>query len=176
MPATKKSGPRASAGKHRASRNAFKHGLAINSQIIFAAEIDSLATEIAGEGAAPKRVESARKVAQALIDLERVSQVKLALFDRMAQYGTLKRPALVPTAVEEVVFSVREIKQIFNAFECGEMPMLRRDTSKPLPENEQDAAAEVLLRILPTLVQLDRYEASAAARLRRGFRALRALN
>jgi hypothetical protein len=59
-------------------------GLSMTSLEIFDRELAGLAIEISGEGATLKRIQWAWTLARCLIDLEMVSHVKVALFERMA--------------------------------------------------------------------------------------------
>ena len=169
--AAKSSGPRTKAGKQRASRNAFKHGLASDSRLIYAAEIEQLAHEIAGEATDTRRMEAARNIARALTDLQRARQAKVALIERVSRFGTLKR-SFVVGSLEEVIFTPREMSQIDNALARGRMPRLRRIKPMPMPEQEPALTAEAVRRALPELVAIDGYETAAMARLNRGVRQL----
>ena len=169
--AAKSSGPRTKAGKQRASRNAFKHGLASDSRLIYAAEIERLAHEIAAEASGPWRMERARNIARALIDLQRARQAKVAFIERVTRFGTSKR-SFVVGSLEEVIFTPREMRQIDNALAQDRMPRLRRIKQVPMPEQQPALTAEAVRRALPELVAIDAYETAAMARLYRGVRQL----
>jgi hypothetical protein len=71
--ARKSTGPRSGAGKKRASRNSYRHGLTLNitSTAAFAKQLDKLARKIAGNTDAIT-LERAREIAQAELELARV--------------------------------------------------------------------------------------------------------
>ena len=169
--AAKSSGPRTKAGKKRASRNAFKHGLASDSRLIYAAEIEQLAHDIAGETTGPRQMEGARNIARGLIDVQRARQAKVALIERVTRFGTSKRSFAVGS-LEEVIFTPREMSQIDNALAQGRLPRLRRIKPMPMPEQQPALTAEAVRRALPELVVIDACETAAMARLNRGVRQL----
>ena len=134
--ARKSTGPRSGAGKKRASRNAYRHGLtlSITSTAAFAKQLDNLVREIAGDTEDAIMLERARAAAQAELDLAQIRRAKVALIERASALGELDqgRPTLPePTA---------------------------------LPSQEPDRSAEAIRRALPELRKLDRYERRAAVR------------
>ena len=78
-------GPRSSAGKQRVSHNARRHGLSISitADRAFGEQIEQLARQIAGGTQNELRLERARAVAAAELDLARVRQAKVALIQRL---------------------------------------------------------------------------------------------
>jgi hypothetical protein len=134
--AHKSTGPRSGAGKKRASRNAYRHGLtlSITSTAAFAKQLDNLVREIAGDTEDAIMLERARAAAQAELDLAQIRRAKVALIERASALGELDqgRPTLPePTA---------------------------------MPSQEPDRSTEAIRRALPELRKLDRYERRAAAR------------
>src|SRR5262249_57013354 len=85
--ARKSTGPRSGAGRKRASRNAYRHGLtlSITSSAAVTKQLGRLVHKIAGDTDAPIILERAREIAQAELDLARV---------RRGQGGLIQRPAL----------------------------------------------------------------------------------
>jgi hypothetical protein len=71
-------GPRTSAGKARASRNAHRHGLSISvlCDPQHSQQVEDLARIIVGETAASGLVHMARRFAEAQIDLDRISDAR----------------------------------------------------------------------------------------------------
>jgi len=87
--ARKSIGPRSGAGKNRASRNAYRHGLTLSmtSTAAFAKQLDKLVREIAGNTENAIVLERARAIAQAELDLARVRRAKVALIERASAFG-----------------------------------------------------------------------------------------
>jgi hypothetical protein len=79
--ARRSTGPKTAAGKSAASRNALRHGLAVPVPVdmSLAGEGERLARIIAGEGATSSRLERARRVAEAQLDLLRVGRARSLL-------------------------------------------------------------------------------------------------
>ena len=78
--ARKSTGPRSGAGRKRASRNAYRHGLTLNiTSAAFAKQLDKLVREIAGDSKDAIVLERARAIAQAELDLARVRRAKVSL-------------------------------------------------------------------------------------------------
>src|SRR5262245_8311824 len=92
--ARKSTGPRSGAGKKRASRNAYRHGLtlSISSTEAYAKQVDKLVRAIAGDTEDPILLERARTIAQAELELARVRQAKVALIKRASTFGELSPP------------------------------------------------------------------------------------
>jgi hypothetical protein len=138
--ARKSTGPRSGAGRNRASRNAYRHGLTLNitSTAAFAKQLDKLARKIAGNTDDAITLERAREIAQAELELARVRRAKVALIERASAFGELDPPQLT----------------------VAQMPI---DSSATMPSQEPDRSAEAVRRVLPELRKLDRYERRAAA-------------
>src|SRR5262249_19587254 len=88
------SGPRTTAGKRRAARNALRHGLSspISSDPPLSEEVAALAQQIAGKGASREQQELAARIAEAQIDLLRVRRARHDLLDRAhGDYGYMSR-------------------------------------------------------------------------------------
>jgi hypothetical protein len=95
--ARKSSGPRSGAGRKRASRNAYRHGLtlSITSTAAFAKQLDKLARKIAGNTDDAITLERAREIAQAELELARVRRAKVALIERASAFGELEPPQVL---------------------------------------------------------------------------------
>jgi hypothetical protein len=80
--ARRSTGPRTKAGKARAGQNARRHGLNVPAccDPARSGEVDALAHAIAGEDADAQRLELARRVAAAQIDLVLARRARVALF------------------------------------------------------------------------------------------------
>jgi hypothetical protein len=94
--ARKSTGPRSGAGKKRASRNAYRHGLtlSITSTAAFAKQLDNLVREIAGDTEDAIMLERARAAAQAELDLAQIRRAKVALIERASALGELDQGRL----------------------------------------------------------------------------------
>src|SRR5215475_3024301 len=103
--ARKSTGPHSGAGKKRASRNAYRHGLrsSITSTAEYAKQLDKLVREIAGDTKDAILLERARAIAQAELDLARVRRVKVALIERAPAFGELDPPQLSLTQIIRLV-------------------------------------------------------------------------
>jgi hypothetical protein len=75
--ACKSPGPRSRAGKRRASRNSYRHGLSVSVAATgkFAKGVETLAHKIAGKGADVAVLELARTAAQAEFELAQIRRV-----------------------------------------------------------------------------------------------------
>jgi hypothetical protein len=158
--ARRSTGPRSGAGKKRASRNAYRHGLSLNiiSSAASAKRLEKLVRKIAGNTDNPILLERARALAQAELDLARVRRAKVALIERASAFGELDPPQLFGT--------VTQIIRAIHALERGRISSLPEpiDASATMPSQEADRSAEAVRRVLPELRKLDRYERRAAAR------------
>ena len=158
--ARKSTGPHSGAGKKRASRNAYRHGLrsSITSTAAYAKQLDRLVREIAGNTEDAILLERARAIAQAELELARVRRVKVALIERASAFGELDPP--------QAFSSVTQIIRLLNAIDRGRVPSFPEpvDSSATMPSQEPDRSAEAIRRVLPELRKLDRYELRAAAR------------
>jgi hypothetical protein len=157
--ARKSTGPRSGAGKKRASRNAYRHGLtlSITSTAAYAKQLDNLVRKIAGDSEDAILLEHARAIAQAELDLARVRRAKVALIERASAFGELDPPQL----------TVTQMIRLVNAFERGRPIPEPIDASATMPSQEPDRSAEAIRRVLPELRKLDRYERRAAAQRER---------
>jgi hypothetical protein len=154
--ARKSTGPRSGAGRKRASRNAYRHGLtlSISSTAAFAKQLDKLVHKIAGDTEDEIVLERARAVAQAQLELARVRRAKVALIERASAFGELDPPQL----------TVAQLIRIMNALDRGRLIVPKPiDASAAMPSQEPERSAEAVRRVLPKLRKLDRYERRAAA-------------
>jgi hypothetical protein len=163
--ASESGGPRSWAGKQRARRNAYRHGLSvgIGTSQAFAKQLDSFARKIAIETATD--LERARAVAEAELDLARVGRAKMSLIERVWTFGDLESANLFSSPAE----AIRLLKALERDGVARSEPI---DRPASMPSAEPDRLAEAIRRALPELVKLDRYERRAAARRDRAVHAL----
>jgi hypothetical protein len=156
--ARKSTGPRSGAGRKRASRNAYRHGLtlSITSTAASAKQLDILVRKIAGDSEDAIVLERARAIAQAELELARVRRAKLALIERASAFGELDPPQL----------TVTQMIRILNTYDRGGGLIIPKpiDAMATMPSQEPDRSAEAIRRVLPQLRKLERYERRAAAR------------
>jgi hypothetical protein len=159
--ARKSTGPRSGAGRKRASRNAYRHGLTLSiaSTAAFAKQLDALVRKIAGNTDDAITLERAREIAQAELELARVRRVKVALIERASAFGELDPPRL----------TVTQMIRVLNVFDRGGRLIVPKPIHAlaTMPSQEPDRSAEAVRRVLPELRKLDRYERRAAARRER---------
>jgi hypothetical protein len=173
--ARKSTGPRSTAGKKRAGRNAYRHGLSVSmsSNAAFAKELDRLVREIAGDTKNAIVLERARAVAEAELDLARVRRAKVALIERASAFGELDPPRPSRVTASQLL---RVLKAIVR--NPGEPIADGVTFSEPIgslatmPSQEPYRSAEAVRRVLPELRKLNRYERRAAVRRDRAVRDL----
>ncbi len=148
------SGPRTPAGRKRAARNALRHGLAASagSDPIISTEVERLAIVLAGENPEPARLELARIAAEAEMTLVRVRTARVDLLNQAAACTSSSRG------------------------QNNDRISKRARAADPQPAITADGAphqeASAVLRVLPQLVKLDRYEKRALSRRKRAIRSL----
>ncbi|QIO32785.1 hypothetical protein [Bradyrhizobium sp. 1(2017)] len=143
--ARQSTGPRSTAGKKRAGKNALRHGLSAPFQVSAsqAKLIERLAQLIAGSSTERLALELAREAAITTFDLARIRRIKTGVIQRELAVGCAAPPTLTPD-----------------------------DPSQTLPLDEQDRMAEAVERALPELSKIERYEARAISRRNRVIRLL----
>ncbi len=167
--ARRSTGPRSKGGKHRASRNAYRHGL--TTPLITTKEhanrVEKLARKIAGDASDFISFDHARAAAEAEFGIARVRQAKVALIERIFAFGQLEEPQLFE--------SLRDVKAFFKGLDRGELntPTPVSDAAGTMPSAEADRLAEAVRRALPELLKLDRYERRATALRDRSLRSLK---
>jgi hypothetical protein len=141
--ARKSTGPVSSAGRKRAARNAYRHGLSLDIRSIssFAKQVEKLARKIAADARQPISFERARTVAEAELELARVRQRKIAVIERLSAFEALDSAS--PHPGDGSAMSIEKLE-----------------------------SAKALQQVLPELLKLDRYERRAASRRDRAVREL----
>ena len=158
--ARKSTGPRSRAGKQRASRNAYRHGLSAS---VVAKQIDDLAHQIVGEGEDGVCLQLARSVAEAHLELARIRQTKVALIERIRSCGAFEPGP-------EFLLPRRQCLRLLKEMLAGRQPQpvpSRKFTDAiklrvpPAIRGEPEASAEAFRRILRQLIKIERYERRA---------------
>jgi hypothetical protein len=158
--ARKSTGPHSGAGKKRASRNAYRHGLrsSITSTAASVKQLDKLVRKIVGDTEDAMVLERSRAVAQAELDLARVRQAKVALIERASAFGALDPPRVLSSVTTRTI-------RFLHALDPSRVILPKPfDASATMPSQESERSAEAIRRVLPELRRLDRYERRAAAR------------
>jgi hypothetical protein len=91
---TASTGPKTAFGKKRVSKNALRHGLSIPlaADVSWGPEIEAIAQRIAGKDANARLVNSARSLAEAVLDLRRVRNHKVRLIVNAFKVSQFERP------------------------------------------------------------------------------------
>jgi hypothetical protein len=150
-------GPRSSAGKSRARRNAYRHGLSVSVGISapLAPRLEMRARKTAGNRHDALSLEAAREIVRAELDLAQVRRAKVALIERARAFGTADRPRGSLGHVDDVLNATVGSGSALSELIASASMML-----SPAPER----SAQATRRVLPALGRLDRYERRAAAR------------
>jgi hypothetical protein len=149
-------GPRSSAGKGRASRNAYRHGLSVGVSAPLAPRLEMRVRKIAGNSDDALTLEAAREIALAELDLARVRRAKVAVIERARAVGPADRQRESVSHVDEALKVTMEAASA-TVSEPG-------DFSPTMPSHDPDRSAQAIRRALPQLRRLDRYERRAVAR------------
>ena len=149
-------GPRTAAGKQRACRNAYRHGLSIQTDSGESCEaVEHLVQRMAPGSTDQDLLHWAAVAAGAHLELARIRQVKWDIVKRMVQFNALEPAALFRARAAEM----RYVKSL------GDDPwreLTKLIDSSPMP-SEAEREAEAVQRLLPELRKLNRYEARAHA-------------
>ena len=161
--ARRSTGPRTSEGKSRVAKNAVQHGLAIpvTTDPALADASERLARVIAGHDVDPARLEGARRVAEAQIDLLRVRRVRVALLNDPR--ARVKEPS-----VRQGIHTLKQLNSaLFRAGrklgETGKI-VARAVNGVNARQGEPLTLAEGLDVLAVELSRLDRYERRALSR------------
>jgi hypothetical protein len=160
--ARKSTGPKTRAGRQRTRTNAYRHGLAAVFNREALAEIEELARQLAGEAVDPIILQHARDAAHAVFMLARIKLLRIAWVQRTYELGCVEFP---PKSV---------LRREFLAWVEQEGPPrpLMRLPPETMPPPGPERLTEAIRRALSELARLERFEARAAARRNRAFRAL----
>jgi hypothetical protein len=145
--ARKSTGPRTPAGKARVANNALRHGLNVRVAMDWSlsSEVGRLARAIIGQDEEPMRLDGARQIAEAQVDLMRV---------RAARLGLLAENARLTGWQDLNEASTNKKRQI----------------EARTPANAKRRLEDGLYVLVSELVKLDRYERRAMSRRKTAFR------
>jgi hypothetical protein len=156
--AQRSTGPRSRAGKQRASRNAFRHGLTLSIlSTAYANDVEEMARKIAGDTKDQRIITVARDFAAAELELARVRRVKVALIERARACGALKQPP----PIRSIAQLNRFLENLDRSVVALREPV---DPTASMPSEEPYRSAEAFRRVIPELVKLNRYEQRASIR------------
>lgn len=182
--ARRSTGPKSAVGKAVVSRNALRHGLAVPVELdpALAPEIERFAQEIVGADASLARIQRARRIAEAQVDIMRIRRTKNALLsdphERLMTKGKRRIVRRVgPTkfrlglteadlkrrlkwradAVWDEFSVVEDIAKAWSLF--SELSEGQSPEDMPPPPLEQGFE-----NLAPKLMRLDRYERRALSR------------
>jgi len=148
--ARRSTGPRSVRGKARSAQNARRHGLAgANPLGALSKEVEALARALVGDDHDPERLVHARTMAQMEVMLGRICDARIALINR------------------ELKKQIGPIRPAEDRSECDE-PTAPKQQQGALHADDF-GEAEALVRVLPELLRLQRYEACALVRRNRAL-------
>jgi hypothetical protein len=96
--AQKSVGPKSPSGKHRSSKNAYRHGLSVPMSVRSEAQLKDLAQQFAGDASNAVVLELAERAAEAQLELERIRKVQAALIERASRPSVFDAGLLDPSA------------------------------------------------------------------------------
>jgi hypothetical protein len=174
--ARKSTGPLSRAGKRRASRNAYRHGLASSRKpdAAIARKLDQLARQIAGDSNSEIILELARSAAEVEFDLARVRVASVALINGVSAFGAID-PFCDELAKDKAKWQrlraeLRHFKARLSGATLQSPVQDFIDSAENMPTQEPERTAEAIRRALPELVKLNRYQVRAASRRNRAIK------
>jgi hypothetical protein len=136
---------------------------------VFRRAVEDLARRLAGDGAGPAKLATAREAAEAMLELERARRLQVALIARVAAIGRLEPFKIFRSPLDEAAWI---IQHYWGVTLWKNRPKFAVDPLPPMPEEEPQRTVEAVRRALPALLRWQRYEARAAAKRDQAIREL----
>jgi hypothetical protein len=162
-------GPRTIAGKGRSAQNAFRHGLNVSvwSEPALAPQAEAIARKLVGASLDVERLEWARRIGEAQVDLDRVRSLRRDAIIRMLADPMAGQPIGVK--------QVRILDRFLTRVERDKVGVLDiemvNDVLRPRRLDGEAKLALILADRTGELARLDRYERRALSRRKNAIRA-----
>jgi hypothetical protein len=162
-------GPRTIAGKGRSAQNAFRHGLNVSvwSEPALAPQAEAIARKLVGASLDVERLEWARRIGEAQVDLDRVRSLRRDAITRMLADPLAGQPIGVK--------QVRILDRFLTRVERDKVGVLDiemvNDVLRPRRLDGEAKLALILADKTGELARLDRYERRALSRRKNAIRA-----
>jgi hypothetical protein len=162
-------GPRTTAGKGRSAQNAFRHGLNVSvwSEPALAPQAEAIARKLVGASLDVERLEWARRIGEAQVDLDRVRSLRRDAITRMLADPMAGQPIGVR--------QVRILDRFLTRVERDKVGVLDiemvNDVLRPRRLDGEAKLALILADKTGELARLDRYERRALSRRKNAIRA-----
>ena len=175
--AKKSSGPISQEGKERSSKNAHRHGLSVDIDVLneYREDIDALAREIAGDRLDTTSVAVATEIASAEIDLKSVRSVKEDLLSKKNSVSE-KQPIKIKKGkkgeAQRLLEKIEIIHKSERPINNQEALLLKLNSqySRLVSRPEEKSKSENLAKIVDELIKLERYEQRALSRRDRAIK------
>ena len=169
-------GPKSRAGKARSSRNALRHGLNLSiwSDPTLALEAEAIAQRIAGSQSSSTKLELARRIAAAQVDINRIRRIRAEMIGKLQSdpsFEPLQRTKKQLSASGLWRLLMRWSDSRLTAADIEEISSTLY--SKPLKGSEK--LAYILAGKALAVAPLDRYERRAVSRRKSAIRLFDAL-
>ncbi len=159
-------GPKSRSGKARSSQNALRHGLnlPIWSDPTLAPEAEGLARSIAGRKASNMKIELARQIASAQVDINRVRRLRTNMIGCLLSDPTFTKASALPEKIKS-----KTLIGLTDQLESSVMDLMNTlFDAGPLKGDEKPTF--ILEQKSLELMRLDRYERRALSRRKTAIR------